>query len=314
MSRLQDILVPPPQRARVVVAAASEPPVRGAWNVQVFHGLGDKGYTLNPLFLQRRRFPRVRTALNRPLSLLRLPAPFLRPPAQAGIRACRYQQLNAYGPRWLDLFAEIVRDVQVSRHGHVALNESNGLQQDSEGPIVWLPTWDNRAYLGGPNQSSLETFAPQVMQMARTVPVLVKLHPLTVRHGQAAAVRKKLARAPGITLAPADASAYRILEGARAVLTDTSSLGFEAYCSGLPVALARNPGVHHRGIHAELAERVPSFTPTEPTHGENGLVAWAHAPASASDTAWARDMLYEPSRRRNDLFAAELRERSTGPV
>ncbi|MCA1818951.1 MAG: hypothetical protein LC620_02680, partial [Halobacteriales archaeon] len=73
ISRLQDMLVAPPARAAVVVLAESRPPVRGAWNVQVFHGLGDKGYTLNPVFLQRGHFPRLRTALNLPLSMLRLP-------------------------------------------------------------------------------------------------------------------------------------------------------------------------------------------------------------------------------------------------
>ncbi len=303
MDRLQDVLVAPPEKASVVVQAASDPPVRGAWNVQVFHGLGDKGYTLNPLFLQRRRFPRVRTAFNMPLARLRLPAPFLRPPARPGRRRSRYDQLNAYGPRWVDLLEERVKDATISRHGHVALNEMGGLTTDPEGPVVWLPTWDNRAYLGGPEQSSLRTFADAVMDMARTVPVLVKLHPLTVRHDQQAAVRRRLAAAPGITMAPADAAPYRLLEGARAVLTDTSSLGFEAYCSGLPVALARNPRVPLPGLHRELAERVPIFGVGE------SLRAWAEAPDPASDTAWAEDLLYPPVPGRNDAFAAELRGR-----
>jgi hypothetical protein len=303
MDRLRDVLVAPPERASVVVQAASDPPQRGAWNVQVFHGLGDKGYTLNPLFLQRRRFPRLRTALNIPLGTLRLPAPFLRPPRRPGRRRSRYDQLNAYGPRWVDLLEALVKDVHVSEHGHVALNEMGGLAHDPDGPVVWLPTWDNRRYLGGVEQSSLRTFADQVVELARTVPVLVKLHPLTVANHQASAVRRRLAAAPGVTMAPADAGAYRLLEGARAVLTDTSSLGFEAYCSGLPVALARNPGVPLPGLHRELAERVPIFRVGE------RLASWGEAPDPASDTAWARDLLYDPSPARNDAFAADLRGR-----
>lgn len=303
MDRLKDVQVLPPERASVTVQAASDPPVRGSWNVQVFHGLGDKGYTLNPVFLQRRRFPRLRTALNMPLGALRLPAPFLRPPRRPGRRRSRYEQLNAYGPRWADHLEAVVKGAHVSRFGHVALNELGGLAHDPDGPVVWLPTWDNRTYLGGPEQSSLRTFADAVIDLARTVPVLVKLHPLTVRHGQHAALRRRLAAAPGVTMAPAEAGAYRLLEGARAVLTDTSSLGFEAYCSGLPVAIARNPKVAFHGLHQELAERVPLFSPRE------RLVAWAQSPEPASDHAWARDLLFDPAPHRNDAFAADLRGR-----
>lgn len=306
MDRLHDVLASQPGRARVVVLAESRPPVRRAWNVQVFHGLGDKGYTCNPLFLQRGRFPRVRTALNAPLALLRLPAPFLRPPARPGRRRSRYQQVNAYGPRWADLFEGMLRDVEVSRFGHAALNETGGLHADPEGPLLWLPTWDNRAYLGGANQSSLETFADQVLAIAADVPVLLKVHPLTARHGQAAAARRRLAAAHNVTVAPATESPYRLLEGCRGVLTDTSSLGFEAYCSGLPVAIARNPGVAFHGIHAEMAGRAPVFAPGEP-----GIAEWAHAPPPPTDTAWARDLLFAPDPRRNDAFAARLRERAT---
>jgi hypothetical protein len=306
MDRLHDVLASQPRRARVAVLAESRPPVRGAWNVQVFHGLGDKGYTCNPLFLQRRRFPRARTALNWPLAKLRLPAPFLRPPPRAGRRRSRYEQVNAYGPRWADLFDGMLKDVEVSRFGHAALNETGGLRTDPDGPLLWLPTWDNRAYLGGANQSSLETFAQQVLALAEEVPVLLKVHPLTARHNQAAAVRKRLAGARNVTVAPPAESPYRLLEGCRAVLTDTSSLGFEAYCSGLPVAIARNPGVAFHGIHAEMAERAPVFAP-----GERGLAEWALAPPPPADAAWARDLLYAPDPRRNDAFAARLRERAT---
>ncbi|MEK6985979.1 MAG: hypothetical protein AABX89_06330 [Candidatus Thermoplasmatota archaeon] len=303
MDRLQDVLVAPPREASVVVQAASDPPVRGAWNVQIFHGLGDKAYTLNPLFLQRGRFPRLRTAMNAPLAALRLPAPFLRPPRSLRPRRSRYQQLNAYGPRWRDLLEERVRDAHISRFGHVALNELGGLASDPDGPVVWMPTWDNRRYLGGPEQSSLRTFSGAVMELARHVPVLVKLHPLTVSHNQQAEVRRRLASAPGITLAPAGESPYRLLEGARAVLTDTSSLGFEAYCSDLPVALAKNPGVTLGGLHAELDERVPGFAPGQ------ALRSWGEAPEQPDDTAWARDLLDVPVPGRNDAFAADLRSR-----
>jgi len=309
MDRLHDVLSSHPGNAKVVVLAESRAPVRKAWNVQVFHGLGDKGYTCNPLFLQRGRFPRVRTALNAPLARLHLPAPFLRAPAAPGRRRSRYQQVNAYGPRWADLFAAMLKDVEVSRFGHAALNETGGFHADPDGPVLWLPTWDNRAYLGGANQSSLETFAQPVLDLAaQDIPVLLKLHPLTVKHDQSSLVRKRLAAAPNITLAPADGSAYQLLEGCRGVLTDTSSLGFEAYCSGLPVAIARNPGVAFHGIHQELADRAPVFAPTD----QQPLREWAHAPTPPSDNAWMRDLLFTPDARRNDAFAARLRERATG--
>ena len=307
MERLDDIVVHPPQRARVVVMAASDPPRRGAWNVQVFHGLGDKGYTLNPIFLQRRRFPRVRTAGNMLLKAVGARGPFLRPPAQPGRRATRYQQLNAYGPRWADLLEGMVEGAVVSRHGHLALNEMEGLGSDPDGPILWMPTWDNSRFLGGPNQSSLATVGDEVIRLARATPFLVKLHPLSVLHRQEAALRSRLESAEGVTLAPADASPYELMEGARALLTDTSSLGFEAYCAGLPVAVVRNPGVAFHGIHQELAERTPVLEP-----GGTDLARWVESPEPPSDAAWARDLLFEPSRARNDRFAAELRRRATG--
>lgn len=305
MDRLHDVLAAQPHRARVVVLAGSRPPVRGAWSVQAFHGLG--GAAANPLFLQRGRFPRLRSALNGPLARLRLPAPLLRPPARPGRRRSRYQQVNAYGPRWADLFEGMLRDAEVSRFGHPALNEAGALHADPDGPLLWLPTWDGRPRAGGANPSSLRPFADQVLALAADgVPVLLKLHPLTSR-SQAAAVRRRLAGARGVTLAPAVEGAHRLMEGCRGVLTDTSSAGLEAHCSGLPVALARSPGVRLQGLHAELAERVPVFAP-----GDAGLAEWAHAPAPPSDAAWGRDLLYSPDPRRNDAFAARLRERATG--
>jgi hypothetical protein len=306
VQRLQDVLVAPPGRATVVVQADTRPPQRGAWNVQVFHGLGDKGYTSNPLFLQRRRFPRVRTAFNRPLAALHLPAPFLRAPHKPGRRASRYEQVNAYGPRWVDLLESFLKDAEVSRFGHVALNESDGIERDADGPLVWLPTWDNRAYLGGAQQSSLETFAKAVADLAQTIPVLVKYHPLTVEHNQAKRARRLLESAGGVTVAPADAEPYGLLHGARGLLTDTSSVGFEAFGCNLPVALAKNPGLKMAGLHEELEARVPAFAPVEGT----ALRAWAESPSGPGDAAWARDLLFEPARRRNDAFAAALRQRA----
>ncbi len=307
IARVQDVLVAPPETASVVVHADTRPPVRGAWNVQVFHGLGDKGYTTNPLFLQRGRFVRARTAANMAMRTVRLPAPFLRAPERPGMRRSRYQQVNAYGPRWADLFEGFLKDAEVSRFGHVALNETAGLESDPDGPVLWLPTWDNRKYLGGVNQSSLEPFADEVVRIARSVPVLVKLHPLTVTHDQSAKTRKRLAEAAGITIAPADADPYKLLQGARAVLTDTSSLGLEAFCSGLPVGLALNPGLHPEGLNAELADRVPCHSPSQPT-----LMDWAQAPPPPADAGWARDLLFAPAPHRNDEFAATLRSRMTG--
>jgi hypothetical protein len=307
MDRLQDLLVAPPQKARVVVHADSRPPRRGAWNVQVFQGLAGPGHSCDPLFLQRGRFPRLRTALQAPLARLRRGAPLLRHPGRPGHRRSRYQQVNAYGPRWVDLFQDMLDRVEVSRFGHAALNEAEGVEPDPEGPLLWLPTWDSRMHMEGANPSSLEPFVTDVLAVARHIPVLVKLHPLTVRHRQAADAGSRLAAAPGITFAPADTDPYRLLQGARGVLTDTSSLGIEAYCSGFPVAIARNPGVVFHGVLGELAERVPRFSPGDP-----GLRAWAEAPGHAGDRAWASDLLYAPQRRRNDAFAAQLRSRVAG--
>ncbi len=304
MERLADLLVTPPREAAVVVQADTRPPVRGAWNVQVFHGLGDKGYTGNPLFLQRGRLPRVRTVLNRPLAALHLPAPFLRPPRRPGRRRSRYQEVNAYGKRFEDHFRSILRGLEVGRFGHVALNELEGLRPDPHGPVVWLPTWDNRAFLGGAGQSSLPAFAAEVARAAHEVPFTVKYHPLTVAHHQAARARRLLASAPGVDVVPADTDPYRLLRGARAVLTDSSSLGFEAYCLGFPVAVAKPPRVHLGGLHGELEER------TVVLHaGRPGLSEWAHDPPPPSDTKWARDLLDPPARRRNDAFAAHLRQK-----
>lgn len=90
----------------------------------------------------------------------------------------------------------------------------------------------------------------------------------------------------------------------RAILTDTSSLGFEAYCSGLPVGIARPPRVRHRGLHGELSQR------THVLHsGRPDMLDWAEAPQAPSDAAWMRDLLFAPSPGRNDDFAAELEAR-----
>ncbi len=293
MERLRDVHAAPPRKPRVAVLAASDPPVAGAWNVQLFHGLGDKAYTLNPVFLQRGRFPRARTAMNIAAGMVGLPRRWLAPPAQVTPRRCRYQQLNAYGPRWVDLFAERVKDVDVTRFGHVALNELEGLRSDPDGPVLWLPTWDNRRTMGGPMQSSLDPMAADVMALARSgVPVLIKLHPLTVANGQAHRVRRELAATSGIDMVPADSSAYKVLEGCRGVLTDTSSMGFEAYAAGLPVAVVTNPGVRPTGLHEELAERAARVEP-----GDASLAAWAERPEPPADHAWASDLLFPPEPR-----------------
>lgn len=280
MDRLHDVLASQPGRARVVVQAESRPPVRGAWNVQVFHGLADAGRPSTQRALQGRRFLRAD-------------------------RHSRYQQVNAHGPRWADLLEGMPKDAEVSRFGHTALNETGGAHTDPDGPLLWLPTWDRRARSGGANPSSLGTFTDQVLAIAADVPVLLKVHPLTAKRGHAAKALRRLAGARNVTVAPATESPYRLLEGCRGVLADAGSLGLEAYCLGLPVALARNPGVEADAIHAELAERAPVFAP-----GERGLAEWALAPPPPAGTAWARDLLYAPDPRRNDAFAARLRERA----
>jgi hypothetical protein len=160
--------------------------------------------------------------------------------------------------------------------------------------------------MGGPMQSSLESMAQDVLDLARRgVQVLVKFHPLTVAHGQAERVRRELAATPGIEVVPAETSVYRVLEGCRGVLTDTSSVGFESYAAGLPVALVTNPGVEHKGLHAELAGRAPAVRP-----GDGSLLHWAEAPEAPADTAWSQDLLYPPAAWRNDAFASDLRRRA----
>ncbi len=293
--------------AEVVVAAAAGPPVKGAWNAQVFHGLGDKGYTLNPIFLQRGRFPRLRTAANMVLRTFRLPAPFLRPPAHPGRRPSRYEQVNAYGPRFRDALQTMLKDAEVTSFGHVALNELGPVRHDPEGPVLWLPTWDNRRYLGGAQQSSLVPFAHEVALTSRHVPIRVKYHPLTLVHGQAADARAELERQPGIEVVAPDKDPYSMLRGIRGVLTDTSSLGFEAYCLGLPVALARPSDYRYTGLHQELAVRVPVMS-----SGKPDLLAWAESPKEQVDQRWIDDLLFRPTSARNDDFAADLRQR-VGP-
>lgn len=300
--RLLDVRAGDHRHAEVVVHASSDPPVHRAWNVQVFHGLGDKGYTLNPLFLQRGRFPRVRTAVNMVLRRLRLPAHMLEPPADAGRRASRYHQVNAYGPRFHDALEEMLLDAKVSRFGHVALNDMGPITPDPEGALLWLPTWDNRPYMGGPPQSSLGPFAHEVALVSRHVPVRIKYHPLTVLNNQDANERRELEAEPGIEVAPADSDPYRLLEGVRGVLTDSSSLGFEAYLAGLPVALAKPSGARYDGIHAELAQRVPVMTSSKPD-----MLDWCEAPGRRGDDAWCRDLLYPPGSDANDAFADDLR-------
>ena len=299
--RLRHLRAGQPDVAEVVVSPDTRVPVRDAWNVQVFHGLGDKGYTFNPNFLQRGRFPRVRTALTMAARRLRLPFNFTRPPARPGRRPSRYQQVNAYGPRFHDLLSDMLRDVEVSDFGHVALNDRSGVRPDPDGPLLWMPTWDNRRFLGGPNQSSLGAFAREVALVSRHVPVLLKAHPLTLRFQQDTAALQHLAKEPGVTMVDAGTDPYTLLGGVRGLLTDTSSLGFEAYCMGLPVGVARPPRVQHRGLHAELAQR------THVLHsGRPDLLRWAEAPEAPSDARWMRDLLYAPSPGRNDAFAADL--------
>ncbi len=290
--------------AAVVVHASFRPPETGAWNVQVFHGLGDKGYTTNPIFLQRRRFPRVRTALNMVLRRLGLGAPFLRPPARPGRRSGRYEQVNAYGPRFADQLEDMLHDVDVTTFGHVALNEHAHIRPDPEGPLLWLPTWDNRRYLGGPNQSSLGPFAHEVALVNEHVPVRLKVHPLTISHGQDAEARAELARV-GVDMVSSGADPYKLLDGVRGVLTDTSSIGFEAYCMGFPVAIAVPHGVRHTGLHAELAERA-----TVLRSGKPDLLAWAEDPSNDHDRGWMEDLLSRPDRARNDAFARDLASRA----
>ncbi len=302
--RLEDDLNPDPETSQIVLSADARSPVSGAWDVQVFHGLGDKGYTLNPLFLQRRRFPRFRTALNMVLRTFRLPAPFMKPPARPGRRQGRYQQANAYGPYFKDRLEDMLIDTHVSQYGHLALNERGSFHADPSGPILWLPTWDNRRYLGGQQQSSLAPFAHEVALVSRHVPVFIKYHPLTIVHDQDRKARAELEAEPGITIVPADVAPYDLLDGVRGVITDTSSLGFEAYCMGLPVALARPRGFRYEGLHAEFAERVPVMASSRPD-----LLHWAERPRREEDRSFVSDLLYRPSADRNDAFAQELRQR-----
>ncbi len=306
--RLHDVAVDDPEEAAIVVSADARVPVSGAWDVQVFHGLGDKGYTLNPIFLQRGRFPRLRTAANRILRAFRLPAPFLKPPAEPGRRPGRYQQANAYGPMFKDRLEDMLEDTHVTEFGHLALNDRGSFDADPDGPVLWLPTWDNRKYLGGQQQSSLAPFAHEVALVSRHVPVLIKYHPLTLVHDQDKQARAELEAEPGVTIVPADLSPYDLLDGVRGVLTDTSSLGFEAYCGGLPVGLVKPKAFRYEGLHAELAERVMVMR-----SGRPDLLRWAESPDRDADKAFIRDLLYTPSADRNDAFAADLRARLDTP-
>ncbi len=253
------------------------------------------------MYLQRRRFPRVRTAANLLAGRLGLPARFLQPPARPGRRASRYQQVNAYGPRLADHLEGMLRGAEVSRFGHVALNELGRLEPNRDGPLLWLPTWDNSAFLGGVNQSGLDAFAETLVDSG--VRLKVKLHPHTVAHDQSPEARRLLAATPHVEVVEAGANVYDLLAGARAVVTDTSSLGFEAYCAGLPVAIARPADAGLGGLHAELEQRVSVFTPAN----DRDLLAWLEAPERPSDQAWARELLFEPGPERNDAFASQLR-------
>lgn len=301
--RLQDVRAGDESVASVILSADTRLPVQHAYNIQIFHGLGDKGYTLNPIFLQKRRFPRTRTAFNMALRSMHLPAPFLRPSRRPGNRRSRYQQVNAYGPRFHDRLQEMLKDAEVSKFGHVALNELAHVAPHAPGPLLWMPTWDNRAYLGGKQQSSLAPFAHEVALVSRHVPVRIKYHPLTLEHDQNAEARAELEKEPGISIAPLDADPYASMRGVRGILTDTSSLGFEAYCMGMPVALAKPLGVRYQGLHEELAQRVHVLQ-----SGKPDLLQWAEDPIIGGDTAWSNDLLYPPQRTRNDAFAAEIRQ------
>lgn len=302
--RLQDVKAGDETVASVVVHTDTRRPVRDAWNVQVFHGLGDPAHTLNPIFLQRHRWPRFRRALNRLLYKLHLPAPLLRPPRRIAPRAGLYNQVNAYGPLHHDRLQAMLRDAEVTKFGHVALNQVPRIPPNPNGPLLWLPTWDQRAISGGRQRSSLAAFAHEVALVSRHVPVRVKYHPMTLIQGQDVAARAELEKEAGITILPDDADPYGMMRGVRGVLSDTSSLGLEAYCLGLPVALARPPGYDYTNLEAELAERVPVMSAGKPD-----LLAWAEAPDIRSDRAWQDDLLYPPSPKRNDDFAKDLRSR-----
>jgi len=299
--RLQDLVVPY-QRASVIVHADTRTPRRGAWNVQIFHGLGDKGYTGNATFLQVGRSPKLRTAATMLAHALGSSRSFLEPPAAAK-RASRYQQVNAYGKRMADQLESLLDGAEITRFGHPALNDLGPLMPDPAGPLLWVPTWDNRRTMGGPPQSGLSPFAHEVALMAKRLPVLVKYHPLTIRYNQDKAARAELANA-GVSLIPANDSPYPHLRGVRGVLTDSSSLGFEAFCLGLPVAIARPKGTNLGGLHAELEERVPVLSPGKPD-----LIAWAEAPPTPGGRAWARELLDTPTPGLNDAHAKHLRQR-----
>lgn len=300
--RLLDVRAGSSDVAEVVLHAASDPPQKHAWNVQVFHGLGDKGYTLNPIFLQKGRHPKLRTALNVLLRSLGLPARFLQPPERPGRRQGRYEQCNAYGPRFRDRLEEMLKGTVVSTYGHPALNDLPKPRIDPEGPLLWLPTWDNRRYLGGQQQSSLAPFAHEVSLVSKHVPVRIKYHPLTLVYDQDRKARYELESRAGIQIVREASDAYSLLDGIRGVITDTSSIGFEAYCLGIPVGLARPSGFQYHGLHAELAERTPTFS-----SGRPDLLQWAESPQATFDRAWAEDLLVPPSPERNDAFAAALR-------
>lgn len=293
-----------PEHAKVVVQADTRKPTRGAWNVQIFHGLGDKGYTGNPLFLQKGRMPRLRTAANVMCNAVGIDGPFLRAPANPGKRMGRYQQVNAYGPRLRDHLEDTL-DTYVSTYGHVVLNELPKPKVNPKGPVLWLPSWDNRKFLGKSHPSSLEPFHREVILAAREIPFQVRYHPNTVNHEQNAQARARLKSASGVKVVSQRMDPYRLLDGVRAVFTDSSSLGFEAYCLGIPVGVAHAKGVATAGLHKELEERCPVLE-----SGKPDLIEWARSPDRTSDQAWLRDLLFAPSIKVNDKFAQELQERA----
>lgn len=202
-----------------------------------------------------------------------------------------------------DHLEAILKGVEVSRFGHVALNERGRPRLDPEGPLLWLPTWNRQRFVGGANQSSLDSFAHEVALVSRHLPVRVKYHPLTISHHQDVTARKELHKEAGIQVLAPERDAYGLLDGIRGILTDSSSLGVEAYCLGVPVAIAKPPGVRFGGLRAELAERVEVLSPGKPD-----LLRWAESPESGMDKVWREDLLYRPDRTRNDAFVAGLRE------
>lgn len=257
--------------------ASYRAPQRQAWNVQVFPGLSDP----DARRLQRRLVPGLHRGS--PAS------------GQASVpqrRRSRWQQVNAYGPRANDRLEAMLRDVEISRHGHVALNDIAELRRDPDGPVVW--------HVESPAPAA---FLAEALRLVPGVPLLVHVGAGFGRRAQKALART-LSDTRGATLAPPASDPYQLLEGACALLAPPGPLALEAYCMGMPVALTTAAGARLEGLDAELAERVPRFAPGD------GLRAWAESPPADTDTKWVDDLLYAPRPSRNDAFAAALREKA----